>query len=296
MSILATKYDHEVVELQQIRWNEDLTGAQRAAISGELEKQRCIPEYAWVDPRELYVDEAYQRPISFDRVWEIATAFSWMLLDPLWVGRRRKESGRLYVVDGRHRLASCLILGHERIDKVPAQIRDTSGVEEEARIFVELTEKRRKINSAQRFAAKLVFKDPIAIDLQKILAHHNFKVPSDGFIGSINRMGESHHNEITCVGTLEAIYKTGGRKRVNGVLEIIRTAWDGRPPTTSAFVIRAVNRMIEHAPDKAPSTLAARLKERDPYRLLERGQRFANSNGIPISEAIADVFVTVVNE
>lgn len=294
MPVLATKYDGEVVELQRIRWNEDLTGAQRAAIASELEKQRAVPEYTWTDPKTLYVDEAYQRPLSFERVWEIATNFTWTLFDPLWIGRRRKEAGRLYVVDGRHRNAASLILD---LPEVPIQVRDTTGVEEEARIFVELTEKRRKISSAQRFAAKLVFKDPIAMDIQKILSQWGFKVPTDTFAGSlaIYKNSETHRNEITAVGTLEAIYKVGGRNRVSGVLEVIRTAWDGVPPTTSAEIIRAVNRMLEKD-GKKPSTLAQRLKDRDVWRLIERGQRFAHSNGIPSSEAVADVLVAVANE
>ena len=165
MPTLASTYDAQIIETQQIRWLEDLSGAQRAGIASELEKERSIPVYDWVGTASLYVDESYQRPLSIDRVWEIATNFTWTLYDPLWCGRRKDD--RLYVVDGRHRLAAAVILGPDRIDKVPVQIRRTAGVEEEARIFVDLQEKRRKITSAQRFAAKLIFKDPIAMDLKR---------------------------------------------------------------------------------------------------------------------------------
>ena len=291
MPTLASTYDRQIIETQQIRWLEDLSGAQRAGIASELEKERSIPVYDWVGTANLYVDETYQRPLSIERVWEIATNFTWSLYDPLWCGRRKDD--RLYVVDGRHRLAAAVILGPDRIDKVPVQIRRTAGVEEEARIFVDLQEKRRKITSAQRFAAKLVFKDPIAMDLKRIMEKNGFKVASEKFSAGFNSAGE---NEISAVGTLENIYRSGGKTRVSAVLEIIREAWDGVSPTTSGWMLRAINHMLEREPTKSPSTIARRLREKDPWGLIERGMRFAHSNEIPTSDAMTDVLLKVVNE
>lgn len=287
MATLAARYDEQTIEHYTIRWQQDLTSAQRAAIASELERQRYHPVFEWIKPSQLYVDESYQRPLSEDRVWQIATTFTWALYDPLWVGER---GTKLYVVDGRHRLAAASILGEKLIPEVPIQRRRTQNVEEEARIFVELTEKRRKITSAQRFAAKLIFKDPIAIDLESIMRKHGFKVSSDAFGGSAMH---SAQNEITAVGTLEGIYRAGGRNRVHAVLQIIREAWDAVPPTTSAWMLRAISRMLEREPTKKPEGFVRRLREKDPWGLIERGMRFAHSNEIPTSEAMADVLIEV---
>jgi len=289
MPTLALNYDSQEIEHQQIRWNEDLTGAQRAAIASELERERFIPEFKWVKVGSLYVDEAYQRPLSSERVWEIATEFTWALFEPLWVANR-KGKGTLYIVDGRHRNASAVILGKDKIPEVPCSIRRTESVEEEAGIFVDLQVKRRRLTSAQQFAAKLVKKDPIALDLQKIMSKHGFKVVSDRFGGNAI---DAAQNEITAVGTLEAIYRSGGRNRVSSVLQIIRDAWDAVPPTTSAWMLRSLNRMIEREPSKSPTTIARRLGDKDPWGLIERGMRFAHSNEIPTSEAMADVLLKV---
>lgn len=285
MATLATKYDSAIVEHFAIRWNEDLTGAQRGAIASEVERQRFIPEYQWVKLGELYIDESYQRPISEPRVWQIATTFTWSLMQALWVGNR---GGKLYIVDGRHRFAAACILGSKILPQVPCEIRRTQSVEEEARIFVELTEKRRDISSAQRFAAKLLYKDPSAMDLAKIIKAYGYKVRFD----EISRM-EAAQGEISAIATLEKIYRAGGRARVSGVLQIIRDAWDAVPPTTSSWMLRAVSRLLELEPNKSPTTLARRLKDKDPWGLIERGQRFGHSNEIPQVEAIADVLLKV---
>lgn len=288
-SVLAAKYDSQTIEHTTLRWQEDLTAPQRAAIASEIERDRFKPSFRWIKPSDLYVDETYQRPLSPDRVWQIASTFTWSLFDALWIADRKRR-GTLYVVDGRHRLASSNILGTKLIPAVPCQVRVTESVEEEARIFVELQERRRRITSAQRFAAKLVFKDPLAVDLQSIMSKHGFKVSSEQFGGSGVSAAQ---NEITAVGTLEAIYRAGGRTRVHAVLQIIREAWDGVAPTTSAWMLRAINRMLEREPAKKPETFARRLREKDPWGLIERGMRFAHSNEIPTSEAMADVLIRV---
>lgn len=287
MATIAAKYDEQTIEHYTIRWQQDLTGAQRAAIATELERERSIPEFKWVRPSELYVDESYQRPLSEERVWSIATNFTWRLYDPLWVGNR---TGKLYVVDGRHRLAAASILGKELIPEVPVQVRRTQNVEEEAQTFVELQEKRRTITSAQRFAAKLIFKDPMALELNSILTKHKFKVTSETFGGSAM---SAKPNEITAVGTLEKIFRAGGRTRVSAVLQIIREAWDGVPPTTSAWMMRAINRILEREPGTKPDVFARKLSSKDPWGLIERGMRFGHSNDIATSEAMADVLLKV---
>lgn len=290
MAIVAAKYDEHTIEHYTIRWNEDLTREQRATIASEIEKERYIPSYDWVKPSDLYVDESYQRPLSEDRVWQIATTFTWRLFNPLWISDR---GTKMYVVDGRHRLAAASILGAKLIPQIPIERRRMASVEEEAITFVELQEKRRKITSAQRFAAKLVARDPHALILQSLIRKHGFKVRSESFGGSALNAPK---DEITAVGTLEKIYRAGGKTRVDSVLAVIREAWDGVPPTTSAWMLRAVNRIFEREPGTKADTVARRLHTKEPWGLIERGMRFAHSNEIPQDEAISDVLLRVVNE
>ena len=125
------------------------------------------------------------------------------------------------------------------------------------------------------------------------MTQHGFKVASEKFAAGFSSEGE---NEISAVGTLENIYRSGGKTRVSAVLQIIREAWDGVAPTTSGWMLRSINHMLEREPTKAPATIARKLREKDPWGLIERGMRFAHSNEIPTSDAMTDVLLKVVNE
>jgi len=286
MATPALQYDGEAIQHQALRWQEDLTGKERAEIASELERERFVPEFKWVKLGQLYVDEAYQRPVSYDRIWEIVTNFTWALMEPLWIADR-KGKGTLYIVDGRHRFVSACTLGTDKVPELPCSIRRTEGMEEEAGIFLDLQVKRRRMTAAEQFPAKLIRKDPIALDLQKLMTRWGFKVKGGFSVASRS----ASQNEITAIGTLELIYHYGGRQRVDGVLQIIREAWDGKPPSTSQRMLLAINRVLERE-RKAPTTIARRLSEyTDPWALIERGERFGHSNGIPASEAISDVLL-----
>lgn len=296
MAELATRYDGETIDHYRIRWMEDLTAKQRQVVSQELERERFHPEYRWVKVSDLYVDEAYQRPLSEEWVWDIATTFTWSRFQALWIGNR---NNKLYIVDGRHRYAAASILGPDLVPEVPCEIRRTQNVEEEARLFVELTEKRRKMNSAQRFQAKLLYGDPVALDLERSMKRHGFKAQDpERFSSTISYRvnDEITRNVIGAIATLEHIHAVGGRQRVDAVLYILRKAWDGIAPTTSGPILRAINRLVERMPTKSVDVIGRKLGEKDPWGLIERGQRYGHANQIIVTEALAEVLVKVVEE
>ena len=281
----------EASELQThdtLRWDEDLSQLERARIASELESKRNRPDFCWVNVAKLRVDEKYQRPVSQERVMSIVRYFNWRLFQSLWIGERK--DGQLYVVDGRHRLSAAHLFGPELMPEVPCEIRRTTGTEEEARIFVELTEKRRRLTSAQRFYAKLLYNDPEALAIQSAMRKHGF-ITVD--IDTIDSRGY-RKDQISAIGTLEIIYRAGGKKMLDNVLAVIRDAWDGAPATTSQWMLRAVARCFERVPDLDRTRWAHELRKKDPWGVIERGQRHGHSNGIPQSEALADVLQALI--
>lgn len=260
----------------------------RARIAGEIESERKQPEYKRIGLHLLLVDEAYQRAVSHERVMDIVEHFDWNLFNALWVGDRRR-SGKYYVVDGRHRLLAAKLLG---IKSVWCEVRPTTSVQEEARIFVLLTTKRRRLNSAQQFQAKLIYGDEEALRIDKLVSKHRFKIQDPNmftFGGSLH----DRDNIISAVGTLEAIYRNGGAKLLDRVLGTLRKAWDGAASTVSSQMIRAVARMYERHPDANDDAVARALGDKDPFALVERGVRFGHSNKVIQTEAIADVLERV---
>lgn len=261
----------------------------RARIAGEIESDRKQPQYKKLKLDELLVDDAYQRAVSHERVMDIVTNFDWALFNALWVGDRRR-SGKYYIVDGRHRMYAANILG---IKTVWCEIRPTTGTEEEARVFVQLTTKRRKMNTAQQFQAKLIYGDEEAIRIDKIVSKNRFKIADpDLYSATALRVPA---NTISAVGTLEAIYRNGGTRLLDRVLSTLRKAWDGDPATLQSQMLRAVARVYERHPDAADDRIARALGDKDPYALIERGVRFGHSNRVVQTEAIADVLERVAD-
>lgn len=271
-------------EYDKRRWAE-LRPQDRARIASAVETASNQPVYRKVKVRDLLVDENYQRATTSNRVWDIVLNFDWFLFNALWVANRRR-SGKLYVVDGRHRLRAAYILG---IEEVWCEIHATTGSKQEAKIFLQLTTKRRKMTSAQAFQAKLVMEDPQAQDIQRIVSKHKFVlIDAALYRGTIYR-----ENVISAVGTLEHIYEMSGRRALDNVLYTLRAAWDGVPATLTVWSLRATWMIYQRHPDADPDKVARKLGEKDPWGLIERGQRFGHENEISQSQAVADVFEKV---
>lgn len=259
----------------------------RAQVNRELESERKQPVYKQLGLNDLLIDDAYQRAVSHERVMDIVTNFDWSLFNALWVGDRMRR-GRYFVVDGRHRLYAASILD---IQKVWCEVRPTTNTQEEARVFVQLTQKRRRMNSAQQFQAKLVYGDETAIRIDKLVSKHKFKLQDP----ALYTAGIQHKdNTISAVGTIEDIYSRGGSKLLDRVLDTLREAWDGTGATLQSAMLRAIARVYERYPDANPKRVAQAIGQKDPWGLIERGQRFGHANGVVQSEAIADVIATVV--
>lgn len=271
---LALNYDSATIEYARLRWHEDLTPKQRATIASEAEKERFWPELRYLDPRELVVDESYQRPISKAQVWYMTTHFMPQLFNSLWVGLRVNAGKKLHVlVDGRHRNSVAVLLPEMFPKGVPCEIRRTAGVKEEAEIFVALQKNRRPVTPAQMFAAQLLRGDPTAVELDRLFRKYKFFVNFESLASGSQYAAP---NQIVCIRTLEKLLRAkGGRERVNGILQIVREAWDGKARTTRAEVFRALNRILETR-NLSVDTIVRRLRNGpEPDTLIERARLYA---------------------
>lgn len=110
--------------------------------------QYCLPDQLEIDPR-------YQRSIdngeSQALIADIAINWHWGRAQVLTVSRRE---GRLFVVDGQHRLAAAKLRGD--IQQLPCLIEEFTDVAEEAALFNDLNGKRRPVSAIDKFRAALV--------------------------------------------------------------------------------------------------------------------------------------------
>lgn len=124
-----------------------------------------MPALNWCRLDQLHIDDAYQRSIdtpgSQSMIRAIARKWNWDLCQPLFVAKR--DDGRMYVVDGQHRLAAARMRGD--IDQLPCIVSMTSGSAQEAQLFSEFNRRRRAPSQLDLYFADLAAGEPIAADI-----------------------------------------------------------------------------------------------------------------------------------
>lgn len=136
--------------------------------AGRLQGQP--PTLEWIATERLEVDESYQRATDGAQSRRIIVGmvkcWDWRLCQPLNVSRR--ADGRMFVVDGQHRLAGARERGD--LPYLPCVVTAHADASEEAHTFVALNLKRQKLSQGDVFNAMLSAGDADAIRVSKLVA------------------------------------------------------------------------------------------------------------------------------
>jgi hypothetical protein len=127
----------------------------------------AVPMLQWLKIADLFVDSAYQRPITGKgrlNVDRIAGSFSWSCFSPVVVSPI--EGGKFAIIDGQHRATAAAILG---IERVPCQI-VIAAQEEQAAAFKAINATTTPISRMALHAAALVANEPLAIQIAHVCA------------------------------------------------------------------------------------------------------------------------------
>jgi len=164
---------------------------------------------------DLRVDAAYQREYRSQTGKKIADNFHPAVCGDLLVSKRK--NGAFYVVDGNHRLNAVKKLGAKHWYCIVL-----SGLSrrEEAEVWELCNSVRNRILGVEKFKAQLFRKDPVAVEIDDLVARMGFFLYLDSN-GSPN-----HGRGIKAVGTLVRMYKNGGIDSIENVLDIILCCWD----------------------------------------------------------------------
>jgi hypothetical protein len=123
------------------------------------------PRIEWVDPTDLYVDEAYQREVGkagAKLIRQIVAEFSWLHFKPP-ICVEVTVSGRpaFKAIDGQHTATGAAT--HSAVGKIPVVVVDAAEVERQARAFVAHNRNRVTLTQVGIFKAELAAKDTIAL-------------------------------------------------------------------------------------------------------------------------------------
>ncbi len=157
-----------------------------ATLNGRSESQ-CLTKadrYNWrqiahegrferIDKHLLHVDAAtYQRPLKASRVNRIAANWCWRAC--LCLGVARRSDGTFWVFDGQHRLMAAM--KREEITHLPCLVFDVDEISSEAKAFDDTNNVRGPMRNIERFRARLVAKDKMALDTAALIELAGYEI------------------------------------------------------------------------------------------------------------------------
>jgi hypothetical protein len=166
----------------------------------------------YVDPRDVIVEVSYQRAMDQRRVNRIADGFDFALFGVPLVSRR---NGKVYCVDGQHRLAAAIKKG---INKVPVQIVEDLSVRDEAYVWGAVNNYRKLHSSLEAFKGALVSGSDVHVQIDEIVTGLGLRM---------NR--NSAEDAIGAAGMLLQVERRGGVPLVRDTLTLIKNVWYGYP-------------------------------------------------------------------
>lgn len=191
------------------------------------------PVLQFVAPAQLHIDRSYQRSLDAEAskslIRRIAQFWDWALCQPLNVARR--ADGKLYVIDGQHRLAAARL--RRDIPHLPAVVLEYATIADEAASFVHLNQQRRPLTRLDLFKAAVASGDTEATLIAaaitaaglSIAPHSNYTAWKPGEIshlGGIENAWRKHGPDITTI-ALKALAE--GQR--GAVLRYAGTIWPG---------------------------------------------------------------------
>ena len=213
----------------------------------------------------LNVDRVYQRPAT-KKMEDIGNNWQDKLAGVVTLSKRADES--LWIIDGQHRVGGAIIAGKTHVRAI---IHEGLSIEEEAYLFDKLNNIRSVVSAIDRFRARLVYKDPEALEIKRIV---------EEFGGSIaSRPGRQTRDDtaVRAVASLERVHKQGGANTLRQVLTVIRDAWGGIDfETTNEMTLGGLRFLIERQGRKIDyQRLVLRLREQG----LSNIRRMAHAHG-----------------
>lgn len=193
-----------------------------------------------IDQYDPDTDTGYQRALYTGRVKRIAGKWSDMRAGVLKVSERigGPHAGKLFVVDGQHRLEAARIAFADNEDyEIMCAIAPMT-YEEEAAFFASQFQETNKVARRSMFNARLQAQDPQAIEVRNIVEKTGWKLST--------RNSPTSHNSIVAVAALDNIYKLFGPVTLEEVLTILADAYGYRYEAVDNRMIAGLAHFLWH--------------------------------------------------
>lgn len=231
-----------------------------------------------IKPSDTTVDPEYQRDFEEARAKAMGKAFEWDLFGVPVLSKR--ADGRLVRIDGQHRMQSAIIAGHGAVP-VLCEVHEGLSISEEAALFLRLNGGRSAIRVLDKFKARVVAKESVAVDITAILKSIGLRV-----VKSQQRKG------VMAIKAIETVYHIGNLRETMQVL----TDWgDGDPATYQDKLVRAVSSFLLEYPGVDLDEVAARLRKHAPGKVMAKIGYAIESFDLQKHEAACSVLREIYN-
>ena len=191
--------------------------------------EMCLNSSELIVPRDTY-----QRALHPARVARIAKEFDERVANEPKISFR---DGHYYVMDGQHTIEGCILLNGGEDRPILCKVYTGLTMEQEALLFAEQNGHAAPLSAGIKLRAKVVGGD----------------APSKAFVAATNRAGLSLNYDsmqlsdyrIGCVGTALKLYDQLGEEIYCEALRHIVEAWEGKPDSFRAAVLRGVMYFVQ---------------------------------------------------
>jgi hypothetical protein len=225
---------------------------------------------------ELEFDEAYQRVdnLNIARINDIAKNYDHAAVGVILVSRR--TGGRLFVIDGMHRVKACL-KKFGPTHQMLAVVFDGLTVEEEARLFWKQT-KRTAVSPFDQHRARLAAGDSASIAMRDILGEH----------GLLFSRGSSQ-TAVQAVKIVEKIYHSTNQDDFREIVRIVATGCRLGRMTPSGLLFEGVFEFLRTYDDVDRNRLIKAIAKADGEefnRSTSAAFQFTGSRPSSLCEAV----------
>ena len=217
-----------------------------------------------VELEELDVDESYQRGIKMSLVQSIANEWRDEACGMIIVSKRK--NGRMFVVDGQHRMAAAKMIGKTHL---PARIVEDHSPKQEAELRLQTNMKRNE-SAAERFKAQLIAEVPESVAILKIVRSFKAKLALEGI----------KEDSITAISAIEKLYRYDKGSTLRSVLATLHEA-DGEltPRNTSTRMLWATEWFLRHHAEELDRKALLTVLRQQKAAIKARGDLLAAQMG-----------------
>lgn len=240
------------------------------------------PEFRWVDPASLCVEERYQRELadkSITLIRRIVGNWSWDSFKPPVCAEG--DNGVLMVIDGQH--TAIAAASHPDIDTIPVMVVDAAELSMRAMAFVRHNADRVAMTSNQIYYAALAAGDEIAVAM-----NHACEKSGARILRSPPAQGVFKVGDTMAIAGLRTITE---RRGVNFTARMLKILIDAQRAPLASAEIGAVTALLtepEWKDSLDPADLTATIRSKSARQWLGHAESTVRKGmKMPMSRALA---------